>query len=48
MVGRRDTIAERFVQLSCANLLYLTGYFQQQKYFVFVFITPGRKQRSVW
>lgn len=47
MVGR-DTIAEPFVQLSCADLLYFTGYFQQQKYSVFIFITPDRKQRSVW
>lgn len=47
MVGR-DTITEPFVQLNCANLLYFTGYFQQQKYSVFVFITPDRKQRSVW
>lgn len=45
MVGRA-TIAEPFVQLSCSSLLYFSGYFQQQKYSVFV--TPHRKQESVW
>lgn len=46
IVGR-DTILKPFVQLSCVNLLYFIGYFQQQKYSVFVFIPPDKRLGSV-
>lgn len=39
---------EPFVQLSCANLFYFFGYFQQQKYSVFASIPPDKKLGSVW